>query len=154
MARRSKRSYRLAALKGWSTRRTNAKISKSSKKSGYKPGRYKKKTPKNVPRKMWRVTVGAPYEIRQHGKKKNRASGKKGSPDKASYMVRGWYSSYEDAIQAQEELEELALAGRDSYEDETPRAFHRDEQEEVNIEITTVDYNPVFLDIVTETNEK
>lgn len=152
MARRSKRSYHLAALKGWRTRRANAKANKGKRLS--KP---KKRTGSNkpVPRKMWRITVGAPYEIRQRGKKRNRASGKKGSPDKASYMVRGWYSSYEDAIQAQEELEELALAGRDSYEDETPRAFHRDEQEEVNIEIIEVSYDQNLIDTTPhETNEK
>lgn len=151
MGRRSKRSYRLAALKGWRTRRANVKA-KASSSSKQVPNRKrsKKRTRKPSRKKMWRVTVGAPYEIRQRGKKKNRT----GSPDKASYMVRGWYSSYEDAISAQKKLEKLAIEGRNSYEDETPRAFHRDANEEVNIAIETVEYDSSLLDIVEETNER
>lgn len=99
---------------------------------------------------MWRVTIGAAYEIRQHGKKKNR----KGSPDSASYMVRAWYSSYKKAIQAQDDLESLAIAGRDTAEDETPRAFHLDSQDEVNIAIETVEYDKRLLDVIEETNER
>jgi hypothetical protein len=145
MARRSKRSYRLAALKGWRTRRANArakKVHRVSRKTG--------RDSKRVPRKMWRVTVGAAYEIRKRGKKKNR----KESPDKASYMVRAWYSDYASAVSAQQELEERAIEGRDTYEDENPRAFHRDTEEEVNIAIETVEYDSRLLDVIEETNER
>jgi hypothetical protein len=98
---------------------------------------------------MWRVTIGAAYGIRQRGKKKNR----KGSPDRASYMVRAWYKERptEDIL---EELSERAIEGRDNYEDETPRAFHSDNEEEPNVAIETVEYDSRLLDVVEETNER
>jgi hypothetical protein len=151
MGRRSKRSYRLAALKGWRTRRAN-----ESRQSGHRPKKVRRVSritgsdSKRVPRKMWRVTVGAAYEIRAR-KKKNR---KGNSPEKASYMVRAWYSDYGSAVSAQQELEERAIEGRDTYEDENPRAFHRDTEEEVNVAIETVEYDSGLLDVIEETNEK
>lgn len=145
MARRKKRNRSAAAIKGWITRRANARTKKTSRVS--KP--VKRNTRKVAQRKMWRVTIGAPYEIRQRTKKGNR----KGSPERASYMVRAWYAEHpdEDTI---EELSERALEGRDNYEDETPRAFHRDYEEEVNIAIQTVEYEKQLLDVIEETNER
>jgi len=144
MAGRSKRSYRTAALKGWRTRRANARTKKKLRVS-----KKTRPTPKRVPRKMWRVTIGAAYEIRQRGKKKNR----KGSPDRASYMVRAWYEHQPDS-DILDELSERAIEGRDNYEEETPRAFHRDNEDEPNIAVETVEYDRRLLDVIEETNER
>jgi hypothetical protein len=147
MARRSKRNRSLAAIKGWRTRRANAKI-----KGTHKPSKKSRKTSKRVHRKMWRVTVGAAYEIRpKRGKGKNKK--RKGSPAKASYMIRAWFSDYASAVNAQDDLEERAIAGRDEVEDSNKNAFHTDNEDEVNVEISTVEYDERLLDTVEETNE-
>lgn len=140
MARKSKRDRSAAARKGWITRRRNAKGRQNPK---------RKRVPKR--KLMYRVTVGAPYEIR---KPRNKKTKKKQSPDTAAYMVRGWYPNRHSANNAIDHLEELAEAGRETVLDENPKAFVRNKDESLkNIAIETVSYDERLLGIVEETDE-
>jgi hypothetical protein len=141
MARKRKRDRSAAARKGWITRRRNAKRRTTPK---------RKRIQKPV-KKMYRVTVGAPYEIR---KPRNKKTKKADSPDTAAYMVRGWYSSRRAADNAIDHLEELAEAGRESVLDENPKAFVRDKTEALNVKVEVVDFDEQLLDIIEETDEQ
>lgn len=141
MARKSKRSRSAAARKGWITRRRNAKRRQNPK---------RKRIQKPVAKKMYRVTVGAPYEIR---KSRNKKTKKTESPDSAAYMVRGWYASRSAADAHIDRLEGIAEAGRESILEENNKAFVRPKYESLNVAVQAVDYDERLLDIIEETNE-
>lgn len=140
MARKRKRNRSAAARKGWITRRRNAKRSQDPK----------RKRVQKPSRKMYRVTVGAAYEIR---KPRNKKTKKAKSPDTAAYMVRGWYSSRHSANDHLDRLEKFAEAGRESILEENKSAFVRPNREGLNVSIQVVDYDDRLLDIIEETNE-
>ena len=134
-----------AAKLGWKTRRRNnpvlAKIHRSkSAKKGHRTRREKAKSS----RTLWRITVGANYYIR--------GTKREDSPNSASYMVRGWFQTANEAKSAEAEFVELAEAGREEVLDTKFRVYSLDE--EPNIEITEVTYDESLINQIEETDEE
>lgn len=103
-----------AAKKGWVTRRRN-KRQKTRRKTVSRR--------KTSSRKMWRVTVAAPYFIRRHGKRK-RGRQKQLSPASAAYMVTGWFRTRADAKKNERKLIRRAIRGRTKSIETNPNATY------------------------------
>lgn len=143
MAKYTKKRRSAAAKKGWITRRANLAKPKRSRKT--KRGR---KPAKAVPvRRLFRITVAANYYIRQKRKSNRRG----GSPESAAYFVRGWFEKYLEASSYEDEFIERAEAGREEAVDAHDRAFHTDQ--EPNVEVVEVDFDERLIGIIEERDE-
>lgn len=98
-------------------------------------------------KKMFRLTVAAPYYTRQRGKKKNR-----NSPFSSSFIVRGWFRTQREAKQAVDDFIDRAIGGRDNAIDKDKESFSK--EEEPNVEIKPVSYDARYIDIEEEQNER
>ena len=99
-------------------------------------------TPAPPKKKMWRVTVAAPYNVR--GKKR-------GSYTNAAFMVRAWFATKLEAQHDLAGLKRKTLRGREKAVKRNRKAWSRDVKP--NTEIVAVDFDKRFLDTTEEKNE-
>lgn len=137
-----------AAKKGWITRRRNQRKGAGSTPHKGRGGRERGRRQPPAPRQMFRVTVAANYYIRAK-KQRNR---KGTSPESAAYIVRAWYKTEKEARAAIDDLSAQVEEGRDNVIEDTPRAFTKDE--DIDIEIKALKYNADLIDTMEEVNEK
>ena len=153
MPRKTKEFLRrsAAAKRGWETRRKNQRRAARQRASS-QPRKLTHARSKRKPvsgKKMWRVTVAAPYFIRRHAKRKRRRI--QLSPASAAYMVTGWFRTQTDARKNTPKLVRRAIVGRTRAVAANPNAY--DPGITPDIETKQIPYRAGFIGRIEEVDE-